>query len=322
MVVMNLNSPASMHIGKYYAAKRGVPRENLLLTRTNADDDIDRESFTRDIVEPGEKLLKDSKNPIDFVVFTKGVPIRVADRKNSVDGEFATYEIRQKQTLHFDKFYFIDNPYFDKAEPFSRAKFGFLLACRLDGYTEADAIALVDHSLEAKPNKGPYLLDGTPAKTSEGYGFLNSELGAANKALLDRGMEVTYSPGDEFIAGDQKLAGYCSWGSNDPKFSADVYHKLQFLPGAIAETFVSTSARQFSPATDGQSLIADLIHQGVTGVKGYVDEPYTIAMAHPTLLFNRYISGYNLAESYYMASSIIRWKEIVIGDPLCAPYHH
>jgi uncharacterized protein (TIGR03790 family) len=114
--------------------------------------------------------------------------------------------------------------------------------------------------------------------------------------------------------------GYASWGSNDGAFSLDAYRRLRFQPGSIAETFVSTSGRTFRRTSGGQSLVADLIEQGLTGVKAYVSEPFTVALAKPEILFDRYTSGYNLAESFYMASPLAGWKDIVVGDPLCRPY--
>lgn len=114
--------------------------------------------------------------------------------------------------------------------------------------------------------------------------------------------------------------GYCSWGSNDHSFIASNYLGVRFKPGALAETFVSTSARTMKPVTGGQSVITDLIKNGVTGVKGYVLEPYTVALARPNILFDRYTSGYNLAESFYMASPLLKWRDVVFGDPLCRPY--
>ncbi len=114
--------------------------------------------------------------------------------------------------------------------------------------------------------------------------------------------------------------GYASWGSNDGAFSLDTYKRIKFKPGSLCETFVSTSGRTFLPTTGGQSLIADLIANGVTGVKGYVSEPYTFALAKPEILFDRYTSGRNLAESFYAASMVLKWKDVVIGDPLCSPY--
>ena len=93
------------------------------------------------------------------------------------------------------------------------------------------------------------------------------------------------------------------------------------MPGALAETVVSTSGRTFSdPKAPGQSLIADLIAAGVTGCKGYVSEPYVDSIARANLLFDRYTMGYTLAESFYAASQYIYWKDVVIGDPICAPY--
>jgi hypothetical protein len=86
------------------------------------------------------------------------------------------------------------------------------------------------------------------------------------------------------------LMGYCSWGSNDPKFDEKGYLMLRFNPGAIAETAVSTSARTFLPTSGGQSLIADLIHGRVTGVKGYCDEPLLQAIASRLA-----VSGWRLA---------------------------
>jgi uncharacterized protein (TIGR03790 family) len=124
----------------------------------------------------------------------------------------------------------------------------------------------------------------------------------------------------QFVGRKSELAGYASWGSNDPKFDAAGYLNLRFAPGAIAETAVSTSARTFLPTTGGQSLIVDLVSARVTGAKGYCDEPLLQAVASPTVLFDRYTSGWTLAESFYAASRFVGWEDIVIGDPLCSPY--
>ena len=124
---------------------------------------------------------------------------------------------------------------------------------------------------------------------------------------------------DAFVGGKTGLMGYCSWGSNDPKLDARAYFSLGFAPGAIAETAVSTIARTFLPTSGAQSLVLDLIRNHVTGVKGYCDEPLLQAIASPTILFDRYISGWTLAESYYAASRLTGWEDIVVDDPICVP---
>lgn len=95
-----------------------------------------------------------------------------------------------------------------------------------------------------------------------------------------------------------------------------------WVPGSIAETYVSTGGRSFTYGTSyGQSLIADLIRDGVTGIKGYVYEPYLMAIAHPDIIFDRYTDGYNFAESFYMASNLLGWMDVVVGDPKMEPYY-
>ena len=106
--------------------------------------------------------------------------------------------------------------------------------------------------------------------------------------------------------------------------SIDMYPirpNLGWVNGSIAETAVSTSARSFeSGTTYGQSLIADLLDDGVSGVKGYVYEPYLTAVGLPSVLMTSYASGYNLAESHAAANLQSSWMGVTIGDPKMAPY--
>ena len=96
---------------------------------------------------------------------------------------------------------------------------------------------------------------------------------------------------------------------------------LQFVPGAIAETFVSTGGRSFNyPTSYGQSLVADILREGVTGIKGYCWEPYLSAISHPDILFDRYTAGHNLAQSFWSGSNFVSWMGTVVGDPKCCPY--
>jgi tetratricopeptide (TPR) repeat protein len=40
----------------------------------------------------------------------------------------------------------------------------------------------------------------------------------------------------------------------------------------------------------------------------------------PDILFPAYLSGFNLAESFYLATPYLSWQTVVVGDPLCAPF--
>ena len=43
-------------------------------------------------------------------------------------------------------------------------------------------------------------------------------------------------------------------------------------------------------------------------------------MMRPDILFPAYVSGFNLAESFYLAMPYLSWQTVVVGDPLCAPF--
>ena len=321
LVVANGSDPTSLNLARYYARKRGVPPENVLRLTVRAKETIPLDEFESGIKAPIQNALAATKNPVDFLLFVRGVPIRVQENGYGVDSLVMSADLPVERGPAGSPVGAITpNPYFGKDAPFRRKQFGFPLACRLDGYTAADARALVDRSLAAKPAKGPFLLDEAANRKAQSYGDLQASLGRAAAALRVKGLNAILDEDKAFAGSTAPLAGYASWGSNDGAFRADAYRALRFLPGALAETFVSTSGRTFRPTKGGQSLVADLVAGGVTGVKGYVSEPYTLALAKADILFDRYTSGRNLAESFYAASPVTHWKDVVIGDPLCAPY--
>lgn len=332
LVVMNENDPNSIRIAGYYLQKRKISRDQLVTLKTSTDDNISPDKYKSDIETPIRQALAKNKN-IDFIVLTKGVPLRLLDQGGySVDATLASMDLNVEPIAQTPGKFGISedpetavnrcmSPYFNKDETFSHQKFGMYLVTRLIGYTVEDCLKLVDDSLAAKPSNAPILLDSQPQfGPKSGRWDLELDMNRANEKLSAKGIDVYYEKTEDFSDGREALSGYSSWGSNDPKFDAAAYHRLKFVPGALAETFVSTSGRTFNPTKGGQSLIADLIQQGVTGVKGYVSEPFTFALCRPSILFDRYTSGYNLAESFYAASPVIKWKDIVVGDPLCRPY--
>ncbi|MBC8064662.1 MAG: TIGR03790 family protein [Chlorobia bacterium] len=331
LVVINQNSPDSTAVGSYYVKKRAIPRENVVFVKVGTESNISTSEYTSGIEGPVKANLAKNTNKVDFIVLTKGVPFRLDnDGGYSVDGHLSTMEMKvtsirgdlpnasdedQRNEIRRAM-----NPYFSKREAFSHAKYRMYLVTRLEGYSASDAKALVDRSLAAKKEKGPFFFDMAGNRSDGDYGNMNQTLKLAADALEFRNFNVILDTANAFVSPNVPVAGYASWGSNDGAYKRNVYNRVRFKPGALCETFVSTSAFTFSKREHWQSLIADLVEQGVTGVKGYVSEPFTFALARPQILFERYVSGFNLAESFYMASPVVKWKDVVIGDPLCAPY--
>jgi uncharacterized protein (TIGR03790 family) len=348
LLVVNSASAASDTIGKYYAAHRGVPQDNVCTITTETTESISRDLYVRQIEEPIWACIASRRahDRILYIVLTKDVPIRIrgtggrTGTNASVDSEL-TVLYRRHTGAEAPIAGFIPNPYFAGTaaiatiKPFSHAWQDIYLVTRLDGYTVQDAIGLIDRAA-APVRDGRFVLDGRASLLdSGGDRWLRTaadrlrELGLSDHVELDESTRV--------LTKEPRVLGYYSWGSNDPAIRLR-HFDMQFLPGALAGMFVSTDGRTFkeppptwTPSDDPrngvfggshQSLMADLIREGVTGAAGHVDEPYLDATIRPDILFPAYASGRNLAESYYAAMPYLSWQTIVVGDPLCAPFPH
>ncbi len=324
LIVVNSQSSAGEQVGEYYRTHRAIAPSHVLIVSTDLGDEISDLDFRAKILKPVRDKLDSLPVRIDFIVLTTGIPIRIGGgRGYSVDAMLAGMNLPIPPMVGFDSVWLTRyrNPYYNAVEPFNSDRFGMYLVTRLDCGQLAECLNLVDHADSAKAVSGPFFFDAMPRTTGDdGYAQTNRLLYNAAARLKGLSLDVTIDSTRTFVAPTSPVMGYSSWGSNDGAFNVDAYHAVRFLPGALAETFVSTSARTFGPVTGGQSRIVDLIAQGVTGVKGYVSEPYTFALANPDILFDRYVRGFTLAESFYAASYMVLWKDIVIGDPLCAPY--
>lgn len=348
LLVVNSASAASDTIGKYYAEHRGVPQDNICSITTETTESIGREAYLRQIEDPIWSCIagKRAQDRILYIVLTKDVPIRISGTggrtgtNSSVDSEL-TLLYRLHTGVAATIAGFVPNPYFAGAspvaaiKPFSHASQDIYLVTRLDGYTVQDALGLIDRA--AAPVKdGRFVLDGRASLIDSGG---DKWLRAAAERLREQGLgdHVELDETTKVLTKEPKVLGYYSWGSNDPAIRLR-HFDMQFVPGAIAGMFVSTDGRTFkeppptwTPSDDPrngvfagshQSLMADLIHDGVTGAAGHVDEPYLDATIRPDVLFPAYASGRNLAESFYAAMPYLSWQTIIVGDPLCAPFPH
>ena len=230
----------------------------------------------------------------------------------------------------------LQNPYFagdqpvSAQKPFSHRTQDIYLVTRLDGFTVADVKALIDRGVAATPQAGSILLRTRGDRGgSQGDGWLE----AASKRIADipEWQKAPLLWSGTRGAPDSPLLGYYSWGSNNPILAKLPEPDLTFVPGAIGGLFVSSDARTFEAPPDGwrpgqafggsnQSLIGVLIRKGITGIAGHVAEPFLTSTARPDILFPAYLRGFNLAEAFYLAIPALGWQNVVIGDPLCAPF--
>jgi uncharacterized protein (TIGR03790 family) len=235
----------------------------------------------------------------------------------------------------------IANPYFlgdrdvAEARPFTHREHDTFLVTRLDAYTVEEALALIDKG-SAPSRTGRIVLDQRDALTNRiGEDWL--ELASKRLAAQGHGDQVILETTPKPARDVTEVIGYSSWGSVDPQNRVRSY-AMSFVPGAIAANLVASDARTFRappeswiPTGDAQnraswyagapeSLVGDLIREGVTGVAGYAAQPTFNGVVRPQILFPAYLSGFNLVEAFYLATPSLGWQTIIVGDPLCTPF--
>jgi uncharacterized protein (TIGR03790 family) len=326
-VVVNVNSSASQAIGAYFQSARSIPARNMIYIASDTAEEIDSVAFEnlRGQIE-SHLMLNGLQDSINYIVTTKGVPLKVnrgetfstTSPSSSVESELML--ILGCHSEYIGKAGRITSPYFYQHASFSRAVYGVYLVTRLDAYTVQQVFDLIDRSgpgVRVNPS-AKYVFDQDPDWNGS-LPSLNNNMLSASASLQSRGKNVEFDSSTEFLTSRTDVIGYASWGSNDHhqhNYTVNAIPNYTWSPGSIAETYVSTSGRTFDfPAEYGQSLIADMIAEGLTGAKGYVYEPYSSSMAIVNILFNRYTSGYNLAESYFMATRYVSWMDVIVGDP-------
>jgi uncharacterized protein (TIGR03790 family) len=187
VVVRNENSAVSRAVAEDYAQRRGIQHVvNVRCQDSAANPGQETIAFAA-FQESLEKPLRDflSGHPrIDFIVLTKGIPLRIADapglglgdRRPSLDSYLAALDydkVPDAAGVHLSDSGFTGtawaNRFWNSRDRFGHAKFGGYLVTRLDGYTEADAKSLTTRSLAAEQQAGKLapeskvLLDTCPA---------------------------------------------------------------------------------------------------------------------------------------------------------------
>ena len=341
LIVVNSNSQLSKRIGDYYRKMRGIPKENVCYIRASTKEEIKRAEFIKKIKIPIMRFISghNLQDEILYIVTTKGVPLKIkgGEERASVDSELSLIYREMVYDMDINPKGPIPNPYFGPLNKgFDHKGYDIYLVTRLTGYDFNDVKRLINNGIKAcnykRPPAGLFVFD----LSGDDYRLGNNWLRIAARRLKEEGFSTLLEKSKEFLIKRENVMGYASWGSNDPQFPGR-HIEFKWLPGAIASTFVSTNARTFKRPPlqwrtgrfkevwtyfggSPQSLIGDLIAEGITGVSGNVYEPYLIACVRPDILFPCYASGLNLAEAFYRATPFLSWQTMVVGDPLACPF--
>lgn len=326
LLVTNTRSQDSKDLSNYFIQKRGITHQILIDVTTS--ESVSYSDYYNKIRKHIEKYLNDSnlQAKINYIVLTKGIPIKTYSNCTKWENCIRSVDslLTGIYTNRENDYYSTINNMYYSVENFSSVKeqFDLYMITRIDGKTLQDAKQLVTQDVCNDIKQGRAFFDNNPLKTGKSS-YYALTMFKASEMLKNRGYNVIYDNTTKFYINIDKLFSYYSWGSNDNSIGSCNYlansslWNLSFIPGSLADTAVSTSGRTLvgNWTNCQQSLISDLIHMKVSGVKGYVAEPYVTSISSSEEVLNKYTKGYNLASSFYYGSIYISWMDLVIGDP-------
>lgn len=326
-VIINDNSQTSIDIGTYFQQQRNIPSQNIIYISATNNEIVDSLEFEQIRHQIETYLtLNDLGDSINYIVTTKGVPLKVKQDTCDVSSfaNCASFDselslILSSLSSNIANSGRVNNPYLYGSDHFSRSKYGIYLVTRLDGYSKNDVINLIDRS-------GPHIhVNKTITNSIFDISYVTnpSELSAFTRmtqstiSLLELGgWATTFHPDTTLLTNQQNVFGYFSINYQP---SNKVLNNT-WVKGSIAEILYPFSAGTFDETNnpDKELLIADLISEGATGANGYAYYMYATGSLLTEILFDRYTDtafNFNLAESYYMAIPGLSWQNIIIGDP-------
>ena len=319
LVVVNANSKESLEIGNAYRRAHDLPYRQLLSLAAPTVAPISYQTYLDEIENPIRVYLKNQQlsDEITCIVLTRGIPETV-----SLNGVRATASLLAALGLPdkgdgADK---IANPYFQAPDAFvhrTPALAGVYLVTVLDGYHNGDIRKLISQGVAADGTApdGRFILQTSPQSLDQAND-LKKMLAVRNLSA-----EVTTAlPTDR-----TGIMGYFSGGIYSG-LSPDFVTGCQFHPGAIADMVQSFGAApgNFDETAPPLLLpVSAFVKAEITGIHGVVGDAGPDAFPSyrdPAALLGKYTGGFSLAESFYTALPYLNWQNVVIGDPLCAPY--
>ena len=355
ILLANRNNPESVELARYYAARRGIPPDNLFAYPMSSDETISWPEFAgsiwnplmKDLVHAGwiDAIPMDVEDPagrrdysvngdrIAYLVIFRGVPLRVADDPAIRDTPFPLSIAKQSafqtdccsvdseltllsRTLH-PIVSFVPNPLFHNGGRTGLGDNRVVKVCRIDGPSLTDAEHLIDDGIEVE-RRG---LIGRAYVDNDGpYAAGNVWFDKTAEELRRLGfdLDVDRKPTTlPITARFDAPALYFGW------YAGDVDGPF-LLPGAhLARGAIAYHLHSFSASTlrdPSRGWCGPLVARGAAATLGNVYEPLLLLTHRPDFFLEALERNWTLGDAAYYATPALSWQEIVVGDPLYRPF--
>jgi uncharacterized protein (TIGR03790 family) len=351
LVVFNESDKDSVQLARFYAEKRGIPKDQVIGLKCARTEEISREEYDKTIAEPLRRAftsnfwwrLRDAESPlgpvesnkIRFVALIRGVPLKIADALNyvgdkvtgpppmnttnaaAVDSELATLGFRTRAISGA-----MNNPYYRSFTPMAEARRpDLLLVCRLDGPTPETVKRMITDGIDTE-REGLTGFAYIDARGTSDPGYVSGDnwlYSVANTARR-RGTPVILDNGPALFPQNYPMtraALYFGWYS-DHVSGPFVRPDFHFARGAVAVHIHSYSAATLRDPL--RHWVGPLLTAGAAATLGNVYEPYLALTPQLDVFHERLRAGLTFAESAYMSQRVLSWMVTAVGDPLYRPY--
>ena len=328
---------ASVWVGEYYAAKRGIPAGNIVhLNVPNSEDPLAWDSYFVDwarmeqnILSPVRRFLQSHNlaGRIHYIVPVFGVPSHFTGapefggKASSVDSYLAALNAGTNRL-------WLRNPYRSgttEAQAHFRdwqnpATWKMYLVTRLDGPSVQIAVGLVDKAIRAESS----------LKRSDGIGYFDYRhqpccdgMYQADLTMMNA-YKLSQAHGFRSVLNDQAETKSLIKEAPDTLWAwgwysgPSVNNGYRFVEGAVGAQLTSYTANSVRTDRPG-AWVPVWLRAGITATWGAADEPTVGGYALGDNLLWHFWNGYNFAESSYLASPFLNHTMVFVGDPLYAP---
>jgi len=360
LVVYNKNAPDSERLARYYAIKRGIPKERILGVSTSREEEIDRETFAATIWSPinsyiekqgwierrvgvqnvnGRRLPVQTANRNDVwaMVLMKGMPLKIKKdpEKNDVivskqpgannNGASVDSELATLPTLGLPISGMLPNPYFFSGypRPFDAVDARkLILVTRLDAPTSAMVERMIDDAIHAERHRlsGRGLFDIRGLPKNHGYRRGDDWIRGAFELFRREGWDVTIEDHRGLVSERMPI--------RDIGFYAGWYRQeaegpMFRDPVRFRRGAIAYHLHSFSAHTlrsDKKGWVGPLLAHGAAASMGCVYEPYLAYTPQVDVFVDRLTQHFTFAESAYMSQRSLSWMTVFVGDPLYRPF--
>lgn len=342
-VVFNADSLLSRTAADKYCRTRGVPESHKIGLTGLSSEDVSRQDYERKVVMPLLRAadlrgwrwpagLGAGRKPVRAMVLMPDLPLRVKEDAGlrpkgkgenplvwrngaSLDAELMFLGARHATPG------FIPNPYYKRdAFDLDDAAPQLLPVCRIDGPNVDCIRRMIEDPAEVeKRGLWGWVVVDRGGPYPKGDRMLEAVARLASQGYLPVFHETSRKTLAESFPLMSRVAIYFGWyteWANGP-FRPGAPGGFRFAPGAVAAHLHSYSAVSIK---DDKRWVGALLNRGASVTMGNVAEPFLDGCIDFEVFYARLMRGCAVAEALLMATPVLSWQSVVLGDPLYRPY--